>query len=365
VYRSERRNAGALLVRQEGNAHTGPADLLVGRYSENFGQQNRIGVLISHKKMERGGTTPDNFTGSVDGFFRFGQGLSWSWMASSTADGRGRYGFSGSSQLYYNSNRFSCWWTQSVVSRDYDPQMGFVARSRTIVTDPGVNYQFRGGWLPAFVRSYTPGLSLTMYHDVRTGRLTDRYVSVNPVNVQFQHGGVFSWQVVFTGQAVDSGFAPLGVSIEAGRYSYTRHKLLLSSDPSRKIAISLGGDLGKYYNGTYHAVTAALSLAPSPYFFLAPSIEAGRLEHVGKIGGHRDVQLYMVEARVAASPRMQLTGLFQRSTATSSTSWNARFSWEFRPLSYFYIVYNSSRGDGVGALREQQAIAKITYLHQF
>jgi len=361
VYRSDKRSAGGLFIRQEGNAHTNPANFAVGRYSQNLGKQNRIGALLSYK-TEDGTGGARNFTGTIDAFFRWNQSLSWSGMASATSSSKDRTGYAASSQLLYNSNKWIAWWTQSIVTDTYHPQMGFVARGNTLVTDPGVILQERGKWLPAFIRTYSPGVSYTMYHNASTLRLTDRYINLTPLWFQFQNGGVFSWNMVFTRQHLEQAFTPLGVTIEKGDYSYLRQKISISSDQSKKISVSLTGNLGRYYNGRYHSLAAAFSFAPSPYIFISPNIEVGRLEKVG--GVSKDVALYTVEGRLAVNPRLQLSCLFQRSNITNTVSWNTRFSWEFKPLSYFYIVFNNSNASEVVKTINRQTITKISYLKQ-
>ncbi|HVU54488.1 MAG TPA: DUF5916 domain-containing protein [Puia sp.] len=372
VYRSDKINAGGLFIRQGSKDSTGSANFVVGRYSQNLGKQNRVGVLLSYKGTQAG---VNSFTGSVDGFFRWGQRLSWSFMGSSTADrspgpssasnSRNDQGYAASSQLLYNSNTWIAWWSQSIVTNKYSPQIGFVARGNTLVTDPGAIIQLRGKWLPAWIRSFNPGISYTTYHNATTLTLTDRYINCNPLSLQLRDGGLISWHVIFTRQRLENDFTPLGVTIGAGDYTYIRHKILLSTDPSKKISAALTGDLGQYYNGSYQSVTATCSFAPVPYFFISPTVQAGRLKNVGVDNTTKNIRLYTIEGRVGLNPRLQLSGILQRSNITNTVSWNTRLSWEFKPLSYCYIVYNNNSGTAAAKTMEQQVIAKISYLKQF
>jgi hypothetical protein len=77
--------------------------------------------------------------------------------------------------------------------------------------------------------------------------------------------------------------------------------------------------------------------------------------------------LFYPEARFALNPRVQLVGLWQYSSVSDLASWNARVAWEFRPLSYLYLVYNDRgyRGPDSAALpTERQLILKLSYLSQ-
>lgn len=218
VYRSDKVNAGGLFIRQAGNAATNPANFFVGRYSQNFGSQNRIGALISLKSADDKGAVAGrkNFTGTIDGFLRLTQALSESFMGSVTADFKGKTGYSGSSQLYYNSNGLVAWLNESIVDSKYDPQMGFVARGNAIVTDPGFYLQERGKWLPGFIRLFEPGMSVTTYHDATTLNLTDRYLTINPILFQFQGGGIVLGSIIFNKQNLENDFMPLSVVIKRG-----------------------------------------------------------------------------------------------------------------------------------------------------
>jgi hypothetical protein len=370
VYRSDDQNIGGLYINQGGNDLAKPANFLATRYSKNIGSQSRIGGLLSYKAMGTGNSNTQNYTGSIDGFFRFGQRLSWSAMVSGTRDNTRLNGYAASSQLLYNSNTLSWWYNQSVVTRNYDPQMGFVARGNVLVTDPGLQYQLRGKWLPSFVRAIVPGAAFTFYHNATTHKLTDRYINLNPLYLQFQDGGVISYAVVLTKQVLDAPFTPLGTSIIAGTYQYTRHRLSFTSDLSKKIAGELVLDAGGYYNGKYNSIAAAVSFAPVPYFYTSPKIQLGRLNGVGEMRGSKNVTLFSVQQRLALNPRVQLSGVYQRSSVGSTEGWNARFAWEFKPLSFFYLVYNNNAfNDGTTAIpssiSNRQFIAKLSYLRQF
>jgi Domain of unknown function (DUF5916)/Carbohydrate family 9 binding domain-like len=367
VYRTDKRSAGGLFIRQQGNNTTNPANFFVGRYSQNFNKQNRIGALVSYKmedaKINNSGTK--NLTATIDGFLRFTQSLSWSFMASTTSGFNNKNGYAAASKLLYNSNKWTAWWNESFVSDKYNPQMGFVSRANFIVTDAGVILQKRGIWLPKFIRAFTPGISITTYHNFLNAKLTDRYLNISPLSFQLQNGGNISWYTIFTRQKLESNFSPLRTTISSGVYNYVRHKIQLSSDQSKKVAAILIANLGTYYNGSYNSLSTTVTIAPLPYFYISPSLEIGKLKKVGITNTTKDVKLYSLEGRLALNPRMQLSALYQKYNVFNTVDWNLRFSWEFKPLSYVYLVYNTNRVNELVKTDNRVLIAKVSYIRQF
>ena len=65
VYRSLKRNYGAIVMRQRGVGDTPATNFFVGRFSENFGKQNRIGGLLTIKNRPDG----SNIVATIDVFF--------------------------------------------------------------------------------------------------------------------------------------------------------------------------------------------------------------------------------------------------------------------------------------------------------
>ena len=75
------------------------------------------------------------------------------------------------------------------------------------------------------------------------------------------------------------------------------------------------------------------------------------------------------EIRLALNPRLQLYSFYQRNQAAESASLFVRLSWEYRPLSYIYLVVNDRAAldrDGFVAAfpRERQVIVKFSFLRQ-
>ena len=123
-------------------------------------------------------------------------------------------------------------------------------------------------------------------------------------------------------------------------------------------------------------------VAPLPHISLEANITNNNYQNLGTKLASGSNQLYTISGRLALNPRVQLIGFYQHNSTSNFDVWNVRFSWEYKPLSFIYLVFNQ-RGyddfrtrlsnDGLTRFRtnelarqiEQQSIAKISYLKQF
>jgi hypothetical protein len=381
VYRSVKRNAGVLFMRQQATADLSATSYLVGRFSENFGSQNRVGGLVT----ARNDATHTNLTASVDGFFRLRPSLSLSTMASvsgnsGTPVGNGA-GFFGFYQLFRRSNQWIWWMNQAIVTKTYNPEVGFVSRSDVVESTPGFYWLGRGRFLPKWIRAFEPGAYLLDYHQVSTGRLIERQLNLNPVWFTLQSGGGFGIFLNRFYQRLDEPFSPVGVEIAPGQYRYWRFSVYAQSDRSRKASYSVFHERGGYYDGSLLTTNVRLTLAPLPHVSAALSWQANQFRGVGGTGENTDVHLLSAETRLALNPRVQLIGFYQHNTAASRDTYNVRLSWEYQPLSFLYLVFNQRAYDDfvtrqlptgervpttqLARQQEQHLIGKLSYLKQF
>ncbi|MBA4055528.1 MAG: hypothetical protein C0490_12505 [Marivirga sp.] len=367
VNRSAKQSAGVMFVRQ-GSADSLPSsNSFVGRYSRNVGKQNRLGIIGTLKSSPG---SYSNIVGGFDGFMRFGTSQSLSFMAlqSSNTDNSGQ-GFGGYAQYYYTTNKITAWLTESVLTKDFNPELGFLSRTDVIGTSPGAVANLRGKYLPLkkYIRSYQPSIMASWYHQASTGILTEREIKVSPFWIEMQKGGYYGFTFSDVDQNLISDFNPLGVVIAAGNYHYRRLSFVAGSDPSAKISYTLQYDAGDYCNGELKTTDVSVSIIPLPHISIKVSLNRNQFEAVGKTSETKDISLYTIQGRLALNPRMQLIGLYQRITASRLDSYNVRFSWEYKPLSYVHIVLNSRESVGTDFYqhREAQGIFKVSYLKQF
>ncbi len=365
VYRSLKRNFGALIMRQRKNDITPGTNFFVGRYSENIGRQSRLGGLLTVKNNDNG----TNVVAALDGFFRLGESHSVNSMLIRSSNNKGgKDGFAGYAQYYYTSNQFKIWWTQTLVTKDFDPALGFVSRSDVVGTTPGIFWYYRGNKLPfkKWIRAFEPGLMTEFYHQASTGKLVERQININPIWFNFQDGGYFGYLVNPTFQRLTEPFAPLGIVISEGKYNYVRHQFYYSSDPSKIIGLSASVEFGTYFNGHLNSGSFSLRFSPIPHFSLTGQLNRNHFKKVGDNLETITADLWSITGRLALNPRLQLIGFYQLNSINDAGNYNIRLSWEYQPLSYVYVVFNHRGFDNAALKRqtEDHTIVKLSYLRQ-
>ena len=366
VYRSLRRNYGAIAIRQRGVGDTPATNFFVGRFSQNVGKQNRIGALMTVRNRPDG----TNVVSAVDGFFRLAEAHSLNAMAiHSVSTSTGEQGFAGFAQYLYTSNQYKIWWTESIVTASFNPELGFVSRSDVIGTTPGINWYYRGNKLPfrRWIRAFEPGFLPEIYHQASTGKLIESQLTLFPFWLNLQNGGYIGYSINPTVQRLTEAFQPLGVTIPVGNYQYARQQLWLGSDPSKIVNVSAQYEWGTYFDGKLSSFDGRVQFAPIPHISLTGRINSNRFREVGDARTTTAVNLYALEGRLALNPRVQLIGFYQQNTENKSSNYNIRLSWEYQPLSFLYIVLNhrSFNTTQLSQSRsEDHAIAKLSYLRQ-
>ncbi len=232
VHRSDKLNYGAIIMRQ-GNSGGYPfTDFFVGRLSQNFGELNRVGLMTTIKNDALGSSVEN----TVDGFFRFGKANSInSIFTHSYSTQTGKSGFAGAVQYFNSTNQWKIWWTETLVTRNFNPEMGFVSRTDVIGTTPGIFYYYRGKSLPLkkYLLALEPSFAPEIYFQASTGKLVEADYYIFPIWLNFKSGAYFGYGFIPTYQNPTMAFIPLGINIAVGEYHYTQQQIWFSSNPSK------------------------------------------------------------------------------------------------------------------------------------
>lgn len=376
THRSSKHTVGALAIRQQADEKNTPVNFMVARYTRNFSTQSRVGGMLTHRvdEADSSGQGIHNTTVTADGFFRPSQKIDVYWILSgSQSNGRiSDRGFSGALWASLNTNTIYFGHIQAIISEGYNPRSGFVDDTNYMVTSPAVTWKWRPEWRPSFARQFNPGIVLYLYNRHSDMAFREAFISVQPIGIDFQNGGQLFYRIIPNWQNLFETFYPLGIAISPGQYEYLRHRLAYSTDFSRKVAGEFAYATGGYFNGQLNTFTVNGRVAPHPRLACTVSYEYNEINKLGVNAVNRDTHLAGVTMRLALNPRVQLISFYQYNTAASRSTLNARFVWEYQPLSFVYLVVNDNRFDVLNPetnvlerAHNQQGILKITWLKQF
>ncbi len=369
--RDEKKAIAGLYMHQAETANSAAASFAVARYLQNYGRENNIGMMVTHRLNETsedlGLSTQNNSTITLDGLIRPSSIWSLLYLASGSIDHEeNRTGFAG--RIFAGrsaSNSFWRWVTEATTD-NYNPAMGFVRQKNVIRHNPGGYWIVRPKKFPWILR-WDPGFFVDYYHDASDpGNFQQANIWLFPIWTYFTDRSFLAYSIFPTWQNINFDFAPLGVPIAQDDYYYTRHRIRFNTDQSKKWSLNGTLEWGSFYNGRRTTSSGGLRLAPSVNVAFTADYEYNRLKDLGINNEDLTTRLLTLGGRLAANPRTQLSAFYQYNSFDDSGRWNVRFSWEYRPLSFIYLVFNDGRFDNsTGAIAEQQLITKLTFINQF
>ncbi|ELR69405.1 hypothetical protein C900_05095 [Fulvivirga imtechensis AK7] len=369
--RDDNRSVAGLYIHQAQTDNSPAASFGVARYLQNYGRENNVGIMITHRldenSSELGMRQSNNTTITVDGLIRPKNELTISYLLSGSRDNSSdTLGLAGKLFAGYSTNKFYLGWITNFVSEDYNPDMGFVFQKNVIKHNPGGYFIWRPKNIP-WIRRFDPGAFINYYHDAGDpGNFQQANIYLFPIYLIFTNGSFLEYAIYPTWQNINFYFAPLGIPIAQDEYYYTSHQINYNSDRSRKLSVSGNISWGGFYNGKKLTANGGVRFAPVPHLAFTADYEFNKLNELGEMQQNLETHLTTLGARFALNPRVQLSAFYQYNSFDEQGRWNIRGSWEYRPLSFIYIVFNDTRIQGLEQpFREQQLIGKITFLKQF
>lgn len=366
--RNENRTLSGLYVHQQGTDQEGGSSFGLARFQKNFGKQNNFGAMLTHRFNEAGDNfdSNHNLTFTADWFMRPTDSWTVSGLLSSSWDeGRGKFGHAGNLFAGLQRNDIYAGWVTKWVSEDYLPGMGFVFGNDVIHHNPGGYYIWRPKKEKSLIRRSDPGVFVNYYHNASNGKFQQADLYIFPVYQWFRDNSFMQIAIFPTWQNIDFSFAPLNIPIPQNDYFYTRYLVQYNTDRSRQLSASLKTEFGRFYDGKLLTFTSGLRFAPTPHAALTFDYELNRARSLGENETDKDVHLYSAALRLALNPKLQGTVFYQFNSLDNTGRWNARLSWEYRPLSFLYLVFNDTRSDlGMDRFRTKGLIGKISLMQQ-
>lgn len=369
--RTDKEAIAGLYVRQGDTPSSPSAHFGVLRYLRNFGRENNIGMMVTHRVDDKNEAldvaTNHNTTITLDGQLRPTSEWDVQYLFSTSIDQQtGKMGYAGRLFAGKRSNQYYYGWATEYTDEDYNPGIGFVRQNNVIRHNPGGYYIWRPKTI-SWIRRWDPGAFINYNHDASNpSSFQQASIYIFPVFLWFKDNGFLEMALTPTWQNINFDFVPLGLNIAQDNYFYTRYRIRYNTDRSKKWSLGAGYNFGKFYNGNRNSLEASARFAPIPHAALTVEYEYNALNEVGEERENLETHLTTIRTRFALNPRLQLSAFYQFNTFDDKGRWNVRASWEYKPLSFIYLVFNDTRIDELNdPFQEQQFIGKVTYLRQF
>ena len=369
--RTEGNAMAALFVRQRETETSPLAYFSVLRYLKNYGRENNVGIMVTHRYddtfSELNLDSNNNTTVTIDGQIRPSSQWDIQYLLSTSVDEfSGKTGYAGRIFIGNDSNKYYYGWVTEYTDANYNPRIGFVRQNDVIRHNPGGYYIWRPEKID-WIRRWDPGVFVNYNHDATDpSSFQQASLYIFPIYTWFRDNSFVEVSAFPTWQNINFEFAPLGIEIEEGRYYYTRYVARYNTDQSKKWSAAVGMDFGNFYNGTRTTLNAGARIAPLPHTTLSFDYEYNDIKGLGIMEEDLETNLYTANLRLALNPRVQLSTFYQFNSFDEQGRWNIRFSWEYAPLSFIYLVLNDTQTDSFDPVqRTTQFISKITFLKQF
>jgi len=369
--RTEKEAIAGLLVRQGETDNSPVSNFGVARYLRNYGRENNIGLMVTHRLDEASATLGleenNNTTLTLDGQIRPTSEWDIQYLLSTSIDERtGETGLAGRIFAGQSSNKFYYGWVTEYTGANYNPAMGFIRQSNLINHNPGGYYIWRPKKMN-WIRRWDPGVFVNYNHDATDpSSFQQASIYIFPVYLWFRDNSFVQIAMTPTWQNINFDFAPLGLKIAQDQYFYTRYLIEYKTDLSKKWSLGVEYDFGRFYNGNRSTVRFSGRLAPVPQAAVTVDYEYNNIRNVGIEQKDLSTHLITLGSRFALNPRLQLSAFYQYNSFDEQGRWNVRASWEYQPLSFLYVVFNDTQMNNLlEPFQEQQLISKVTFVRQF
>lgn len=368
IHQSAKRAFGAMFMQQADKDTSTKSYFGVIRGQQNIGVNNRIGTLITFQHDQK--TNLSNTNVSIDGYWRNVQSLYMRPMFStSLGNNATKKGWAFFNELGYIKNNFSFLWYQTIVSRNYNPSMGFIARNNFINTQPQFTLNLRKHWLHDKITYFSPSVKANIYHTASNGKLEEASFTLIPFKVTFKNGEVFAFYFGQSSQYLNYVYQPIrNISVIPGKYQYKRNGFYFNTNLSAPWSIISEANWGGFYDGKLNSYFFSGRYVPIPNISIAIDFTYNYFLRLGLTKESVKTYLIAPELRFSLNPKVQLTGFYQYNTVSNTGGLNMRFAWEYKPLSFVYIVFNNLKTIDTkltqNAINDNTGILKISYIKQ-
>ncbi len=261
-------------------------------------------------------------------------------------------------KIDYPNDKFDVAFTFKHIGENFQPSLGYVARTGVNVANFNANYRHRPDGGP--IRLYWYQFQPYVFLDTRGGWESYR-IFMTPVQWFFESGEKLEINLAPQGDRPNRAFevAP-GVLIPPGNYRFMRNRVEFTTAAKRRLSGKMTLWLGSFYDGWLQQIILTSVWNPSRLL----TLELGGERNIGNLPqGDFTLDLLNSRLRLNLSPDLQATGFFQYDTQSKTFGANSRVRWTFHPQGDVFVVYNHNLRNSLDhwSFESNQLLIKLQY----
>ncbi len=151
-----------------------------------------------------------------------------------------------------------------------------------------------------------------------------------------------------------------GEPLPAGRYNYQDFGITYNSDQRKLLSYRLTLEGGGFYNGNRLLLGGELAYRAQPWGNFSVSANYNELTFPDEFG-EETLWLIGPRAEVNFSKNLFWTTFLQYNTQADNFNINSRLQWQFRPLSWLFLVYTDNYAVEVWGPKNRALVLKVNY----
>jgi len=148
--------------------------------------------------------------------------------------------------------------------------------------------------------------------------------------------------------------------LKGQEFTWSRAKVLYTSDQRNRFTYQIGGSIGSFYNGSNGNLNGQLSYRFQPYGSFALRFDYNDVNLPDNYGQEK---LLLVGPRldVTFTDKIFLTAFAQYNNLAENMNLNTRLQWRFKPASDFFVVYTENYVSDTFKSKNRALVLKLTY----
>jgi hypothetical protein len=360
-------NIGLLHMRAEDVAGEAPQnDYSVARLNQELPSRSSIGAIYVQREGDGSLGEVDrdddyNRTYGVDGRWGIGDELMISgFLAKTDTEGLDERDHSLQVQATYNSENWYNYFSYMEVGEDFNPEVGFVARSDFRKFSATMLRRIRPENLWG-LQELRPHVSYRQNWGF-DGEKQSEFLHFDN-HWEFKTGLEFHTGINFKHETVLEAFDIIdGATVQPGKYDFEELQLVFFTNQGAPLSFSVDAWAGGYFGGD------KVTVIPTLKYRIGETFNSELTWNYNKIDlddgrGDFDINVGILKLAYSFSPKISLEGLLQYDDRSDSTAINLRFAWLQTANAGFYLVYNELDLQEFGVGRERkELIAKFSYI---